>query len=581
MINDYKKIIKRYFEVAKLKKKYFISMFILELIYKLVALLMVFFASWIVKYATAGEITMTWISLGLLFTTFVIYTLFNYWSYRVYGKNMHYTFTTLQTFLLNKVMGSDEYFTEQVSKGKLLNSIIEDPIEVGDNCNQITELFTTIIQVICVIIITGFYNPWFVLIFLAYIIIHVVVRDWSVKNYLRYYRKEKYQTDKYSSLLSQMLSGLQEIKTFNMLDKLNSKLAIIQQRFTKAYSIKRKYKVIGFNDIRLNTYGFRIIIYAVLLVMMINGDATIDVLVLIIGYHESLVIYLNRALDSMESLRATDVSVDRINNIVHYKEGKKISYGLNKNDDIIGSVEFKNVTFGYNDKTILKNMSFKLEPHTITALVGPSGTGKTSIINLLLRLHVPEKGKIFIDGINIFDYSENVYSTNVAVVNQKPFIFNLSIRKNLNFIDKNVDNQIAACKRVGIHDFIMSLPKGYNTILREDAANISGGQKQLISLARTLLSTSEILLFDEVTSALDPETTIQIEKVLKELKQDHTIILITHKPETMKRADRIIVINDGHIVGDGKHNDLIKSSEEYKWLQARKSASKLGVFNND
>ena len=157
----------------------------------------------------------------------------------------------------------------------------------------------------------------------------------------------------------------------------------------------------------------------------------------------------------------------------------------------------------------------------------------------------------------------------------------MSIRKNLDFVDTNINNQIEACKRVGIHDFIVSLPKGYNTILRENATNISGGQKQLISLARTLLSKSEILLFDEITASLDPDTSSNIDTILKDLKKDHTIIMITHKPELMKKADRIIVLNEGKIVGDGTHKQLLESNEYYRDMQTRKSASKLGVFNND
>ena len=151
----------------------------------------------------------------------------------------------------------------------------------------------------------------------------------------------------------------------------------------------------------------------------------------------------------------------------------------------------------------------------------------------------------------------------------------------LSLVDDNFNHQIEACKRVGIHDFISGLPNGYNTILREDAKNISGGQKQLISLARTLLTGSEILLFDEITSSLDTESSKQIVNVLKELKRDYTIIMITHKPDMMRKADRIIVINDGKIVGDGSHSDLIKENSHYQWLQARKSASKLGVFDSD
>ena len=142
----------------------------------------------------------------------------------------------------------------------------------------------------------------------------------------------------------------------------------------------------------------------------------------------------------------------------------------------------------------------------------------------------------------------------------------MSIRANLALIDSNKKRQIEACKRVGIHDFIMSLPDGYNTILKEDATNISGGQKQLLSLARALLTTSEILLLDEVTSSLDPNTTNKIIELFDDLKTDHTLIVITHNKDLMKVADRLIVLNNGKIECAGSHEELLKDNDIYRQL---------------
>ena len=160
-----------------------------------------------------------------------------------------------------------------------------------------------------------------------------------------------------------------------------------------------------------------------------------------------------------------------------------------------------------------------------------------------------------------------MYSKNVVGVNQVPFLFSMSIRQNLSFIDSNESHQIEACKRVGIHDYIMSLPKGYHTVLSENATNFSGGQRQLLAIARTLLSKAEILVFDEVTSSLDSVFVQQIEHVLVDLKQDHTIIMITHKKEEMKLADHVIVMDQGRVVGDGTHKELLKRNPYYQSLQ--------------
>ena len=143
----------------------------------------------------------------------------------------------------------------------------------------------------------------------------------------------------------------------------------------------------------------------------------------------------------------------------------------------------------------------------------------------------------------------------------------MSIRENFSLVDKNIENQIKDCKRVGIHDYIMSLKDGYHTKLEKNAENISSGQKQLLALARVLLSKSEVLLFDEVTSTLDMNTSKKVMKILKDLKKDHTILMITHKPSLMKMADDILVIDKGRLVARGNHKKLIKESEAYQLLQ--------------
>lgn len=152
----------------------------------------------------------------------------------------------------------------------------------------------------------------------------------------------------------------------------------------------------------------------------------------------------------------------------------------------------------------------------------------------------------------------------------------MSIKDNLSLIDSNITNQIAACKRVGIHDYIMSLPKQYNTILNDNASNFSGGQKQLLAIARTLLSTAEVLVFDEVTSSLDPGLVNKIKDIFIDLKQDHTIIIITHKKDLMPIADHLIVLNKGKKVGDGTHKELLKNNVYYQQLLKKedKSSSK-------
>ncbi len=579
MIKEQHEFLKRYLKLAKVNKLYMFITVFTAIIYKSFEIIMALCASLIIKYATIHDIKMTWISLGLLVFSYIIYIVSLYFNYHIYGKNMKHCYTNLQKRLLNKLISVDDNFTKQISRGKLINSINSDVIDIGDMLDIVSELITSIIQIIIIYIILLNYGIYLTVIMFIYSITYILFRNYYSKLSALYLKKAKLQDDNYSNLLSQTLSGLQEIKTFNMLSSIKEKLDVIKFKFSDSYLKRRKYLNRRDNDCKFITHGFRIVFYVALIFMIKGSITTIDVLVLIIAYHDTVILALDTLIDCMNTLREVTISVDRINSILEYKVSDEIIYGVHNNDDITGIIEFKNVSFAYKDKNIINNLSFKIKPNSITAIVGQSGTGKTSIINLLLRLYKVDKGHILIDGVDIYDYSKEIYSRNVAVVNQRPFIFNMSIRDNLDFIDTSPENQVEACKRVGIHDFIMSLPSGYDTVLRENALNVSGGQKQLISIARTLLSKAEILLFDEITSSLDPDTTKHIDRLLKELTKDHTIVMITHKPDVMKKADRIIVIHNGRIVGDGAHNQLIKNNENYKWLQAKKSASKVGVFD--
>lgn len=579
MIKEYITFIKNYIDLAKIKTNYMTIMVISAVLYKGCYVLIPLFGSLIVKYLQDGTESMVYLFLLLYFLAYVFYNLFLYVNYKIYGKNMVYYYTKMQTRVLKKLSKVDSGFNRVISKGRLMNSINSDIIDIGDMNDEISETITGIIQIILVFVIVGFRNIWVCLILIFYAIIYTIFTVNYDKKVNIYNERVIYQDDKFSNLLAQISSGLQEIKTFNMLDKLFSKIKVIHNNFTKNYHKKRDYMKKRDNYVRFINYLFRFMLYIIVVILIMNKLATLDVLILVISYHSYVSEYIEDLMENLETIREVDIKVGRINDILNY-ESSMVEYGDFVKDEIFGSVELKNVSYQVKDKQILKNVSLKANHNEVLAIVGEAGSGKTTIFNLLLRIIKQEKGKIMIDNVDVKNYDKKLYTDIISVINQRPFIFNMSIRNNLNFVSRDKQKQEEACKTTGIHDFIMSLPKGYDTVLHEDAKNVSGGQKQMISIARTLLKDSEILLLDDITTSLDPDTATFIPGLLKKLRKEHTILMITKKPDLMKLADKIIVLKDGKVVAEGTHNELIQKSEEYQVLHSRKSPSRIGVFDN-
>ena len=229
-------------------------------------------------------------------------------------------------------------------------------------------------------------------------------------------------------------------------------------------------------------------------------------------------------------------------------------------------IELKNVTFAYENRTIINGVDLKIPECTTTAIVGPSGGGKTTLTNLMARFWDVQSGEVFLGGKNVKDYSFDSLMRNFSFVFQRVYLFEDTIANNIRFgePDAPIEKVIEAAKKARCHDFIMSLPDGYDTVIGEGGASLSGGEKQRISIARAIMKDSPVIILDEATANVDPENEAELTKAIEELTKEKTIIMIAHRLKTVEHADQIIVIDGGRIVQQGKHSELMQQNGIYR-----------------
>ena len=491
--------------------------------------------------------------LSILFITTNTFSFLACKSYSLFFKN---TFINIHKKIINSVYEYDDKLLNKL-KGRIISTVNIDIINISVMADYMFSFMHNLVLIICMLI---FFIKTYVIfgVFLVIAtVVYILLASYLTKKEAYYFRGQRMYLDKLINMLGQTLSGIKEIKTSNIKPSLNKKYYGLRKSWSNKYMLKRKYVIAHSVLLKFIMYLSKIMLYILSMYLLFNNKVTIGIIVLLINYFENIFTYSTKLVEDMSKVREYNISLNRVCNLLDNKPDNY--FGLINNSNIDGHVKFKNVSFSYNGVSTIKNINFEAEKGKITVITGKTGSGKTTIFNILLRLYKPYKGFVYIDDIKIDEYKKDTYYKNVSVVNQESFLFNMSIKDNLKMVCSDEKKYIEMCKKVGIHDLIKHLPKGYNTILNDNASNLSGGQKRLLSLAKTLLTGSKILLFDEVTSSLDIKTTSKIIEVLKYLKNDHTVIIITHKKEVMKIADNLIMLEKGKIVCTGTYKKLLSN----------------------
>lgn len=462
-----------------------------------------------------------------------------------------------------------KYF-DGISQGNIITIMINDIDNISGSLSQIgTRVVVNLLTISTALGIMLYISPSLTLIQ----IFLVTFAGYFLKKISKKSREKRRVQQKYLGQLNgyvdEILTGEAEVKSFSYEERAISKFRELNSNY-KDNAIKSLF-LAGFNFPTLNfigNLGYSLIIL-IGAIFMLNGKITL-------GGLSSFVIYsklFNRPIASISEaysiVQTVIVSAERFFNFIDQPEDiEKGTLDIDLNS-LEGKIEFKDVNFSYNEDTpVLKDLSFKAEHGEIVAIVGPTGGGKTTIVNLLMRFYDITSGKILLDDKDIELYKKKDIRKLFGMVLQDSWLFTGTIRENISYGNSEIDfdKVVESAKLACAHDFIIKLPQGYDTVVSEDNMVLSQGQKQLITIARIIASNPKFLILDEATSGVDTRTEIRLQKAISNLVKGRTSFIIAHRLSTIKNANLILVLKDGHIIEQGTHSQLMEKNGFYHEL---------------
>lgn len=553
---------------AKDQKKKLWLLIIINIVQIVISIVAPILSAKVVISLTSNEYMEILLISVLMFMLDTINRIISYFSRIITIKIYRNILSRLEIDLGNNVLKLENACLDEYGSGVFIQRLTGDTSSMAGVFNSILEMSTRLITYIGVLIAIFIVNKIvFLYVFCSLIILYVLEKiRTNKKNECD--KEARKSSEKVSGFISELVRGARDIKMLNSEKDFMKELSV---RIDDANYKRMKMKRISWNyflAIEEVSVIMSFLLIVLLIILMKNSVIASATALVLYNYFNRVSGFIYSIGSILEYIKDFNLSSERIYAIINGDNFTKEHFGNKHLDKLNGDFEFKNVSFNYDDKKILNNLSFKINANETVAFVGKSGAGKTTIFNLLCKMYNVNSGSITIDGININELDKDSIRGNITIISQDPYIFNMSIRDNLKLVKSDLTNKEMkeACKIACLEDFIKELPNGYDTIIGEGGVNLSGGQKQRLAIARALVQKTEIILFDEATSALDNETQEKIQQAIENMKNEYTILIIAHRLSTIINADRILYLDNGKIVDEGTHKELLKNCEEYKKL---------------
>lgn len=457
-------------------------------------------------------------------------------------------------------------FFDKNKHGEVMSRLTNDMENISSTLNSsVIQIFSSILTLIGTIAVMIYLSPLLTAITVTIVPLLFFGMKWITIRTRKYFREQQRNLGEINGFIEETISGQSVVKTFSQEEKVIKQFMEKNEQlkntgfWTQAYSglIPKLMNV-------LNNLSFAIIAFAGG-ILALKGLVSIGIIVMFTQYSRQFTRPLNDLANQYNSLLSAVAGAERVFEVMDEEKEQEVVNSLDL-DSVNGDVEFRHVSFSYErDEPIIFDVSFQINQGETVALVGPTGAGKTTIINLLSRFYDPDQGLVTIDGKNIAIIKRDSLRQHMGFVLQDPFLFEGTLLENIRYgkLEATDDEVIDAAKLANADSFIRQLPKKYQTKLSQDGDGISQGQKQLISIARAILARPKILILDEATSSIDTITEIKIQEALRRLMEGRTSFVIAHRLNTIQQADKIIVLNEGRLIEEGTHDSLLEQKGFY------------------
>jgi len=493
----------------------------------------------------------------ILLLIYVVSNICNYLSSFIMIKVSENVIYDIRKDLFNHVVKMPISFFDKYKKGDLMSRFTNDLTDVNDVLSDVAiEIISGIVIIIGSLIFMFVLSPMLTIISLVISLISFICTIKIGMKTGSLFSKLQHSLGKMNSYSEEMLSSISLIKQYNKEKQANSEFSKISDDY-KEISVKANLFASLMMPISVTVTNLgHMFIVGIGAILILKESVTVGSILAFITYFDMLKKPLNQLASLFASLTSALAGIDRIFKIMD--ETKEDASG--KKINVIGEIEFKNVSFGYGKEEVIKNISFRAKTGETVAIVGPTGAGKTTILNLVNKFYLPNSGDVLIDGISTKEINYESLRKKIGLVAQEPYLFKGTIRENLYYKSLRDKEKMQTIK---IHNMVEKFPNGYDFKVEDSGDNIAVGEKQLLTIARTALLNPKILLLDEATSNVDVTTEKLVNNGLKELMKERTTIVVAHRLSTIKNADKILVLDKGKIIEEGNHEELFNKKGLY------------------